>query len=285
MNEEHQARLLEQFIAACRRNPDAQVPEGLDPQLAETVRRMLHTSPAQPAPDAMKDRVWTRALSAAKVTPQAPYNGSGTLDALPLNSEPLASTAPKVVPLPIERQRPQPARRTLPSILTLAATLSLVVIAIAVLARFNLMDEYGSFQVETATPTSTHTATPSPMPNLSSTMTPSLVPSLPFTATPIPMDGSLPTCATATIVPTVPPPDWPTMTPTRAQERPPEDGQLILVDCTPTPIEDNSRGTPITTFVPTIVPPDTGSDGTITSTPFPVETFMGTATPIPTPRP
>lgn len=274
--EQHQAALLEAYIAACRQNADAPVPDGLDLELAAFVRQLMRHKPAQDerASDQrplderpLRERIWANALTAANAAPQAPSQakaGNPTFspnghhkavenDMLLTEAEPIM-----VLPAPPRMVRPGASRRVAaPSLLTVAATLVLVFVGVLAMLRLNNGgdDQFGAGIVQGETPTETPTPTPE------STMPPTFVP----TSTPIAFE-----VVPLTLAPTSTP------FPANLDALP----ATLIPTSTPIPFSGGTRPQPcIPTEIPTITPPDwptpTATPIGMSATPVPVD-----ATPI-----
>lgn len=94
-----QARLLDSFSAQLRRNPRAQAPDGLDPELADVARMVARSTPLTAADGATVARVWQR-LEAANAALDArrrwaPASGRAVGNGrLPASAEPALNARP-----------------------------------------------------------------------------------------------------------------------------------------------------------------------------------------------
>jgi hypothetical protein len=158
-----QPDLLAQFIAALRRDPHAEPPAELDPDLAGFTRRLLADDPSLSAADVrrIRARVWAKVMAAHR---------------------PIGLTLSQETPLMIAVERPrselQP-RRDAPSY-TLLAAAAAVMLFTALIALFSLQrnesPQTGSGAQQAG---STLTATPTAARDWSQTTTPVAIPILP----------------------------------------------------------------------------------------------------------
>lgn len=275
MNEQNQAALLEAYIAACRQDADAPVPDGLDPDMAAFVRQLMRHKPAS-AQDTrplderpldqrtLRERIWSNAITAANVAPHAPMPAQPGNPTFSPNGhhknvehDMYLTEAESIMGLPLPAPIGQPRRAVKsPSLLTVAATLALVFIGVLAMLRLNNGDDdpfgAGIFQNETPTPMETPPNTPE------SDMPPTPAP----TSTPFATNVDV---LPPTVVPTIPPPATnvdvmpPTSTPIPANiiRMPPTLPPTFAPTSTPIPFNGDTRPLPcVPTEIPTIIPPD-----------------------------
>jgi hypothetical protein len=171
-----QPDLLAQFIAALRRDPHAEPPAELDPDLAGFTRRLLADDPSLSAADVrrIRARVWAKVMAAHR---------------------PIGLTLSQETPLMIAVERPrselQP-RRDAPSYTLLAAAAA--VMLFAALITLLSLQQNGSPQTGSGAQQagSTLTATPTAARDLSQTATPVAMPILPQPLDVLPTVPSLP---------------------------------------------------------------------------------------------
>lgn len=301
MNEQNQAALLEAYIAACRQDADAPVPDGLDPDMAAFVRQLMRHKPA-PAQDTrpldqrpLRERIWSNAITAANAAPQAPaqpgnptFSPNGHHKNVERDMYLTEAESIMVLPLPAPIRQPRRAGKS-PSLLTVAATLALVFIGVLAMLRLNNGDDdqfgAGIFQNETPTPMETPPNTPEsdmpPTPVNDDDMPPTPVPASQLPPTPVEV---VPPTPAPTNVDAPPPTPAPTSTPfpTNVDVLPP----TFIPTSTPIPFSQDTRPLPcIPTEVPTITPPDWPTAvGTATPTPIGMESVPSAtlpATPLP----
>lgn len=288
--EQHQAALLEAYIAACRQNADAPVPEGLDPEMAAFVRQLLRHKPAHSQDERasdqrpfderpLRERIWANALTAANAAPHAPdqlknptFSPNGHHKSLEKEMLLTESESIMVLPVPTSMRRPRRAI-TSPSLLTVAATLALVFMGVLAMLRLNNGDDdqFGAGIVQNETPTPMETAIETPPNTPESDIPPTTIPTNADEMPPTPVETAPPTPA-PTNDDALPPTPAPTSTPfpTSIIRMPP----TLVPTSTPIPFSGETRPQPcMPTEVPTITPPDW---------PTPTSTPIGmVATPVP----